>query len=64
MFKEILVEFMNLKIEKVVNSVNFFLKFKEGEYLRFYECKIVIEMNFIVVVYCYINCLEIYKFFD
>ena len=62
--KEISVELMNLKTEKVVNSVNFPLKPKEGEYSRPYECKIATEMNFIVAAYRYINRLEIYKLSD
>lgn len=55
---------MNLKTEKVVNSVNFPLKPKEGEYSGPYECKIAAEMNFIVAAYRYINRLEIYKLSD
>lgn len=62
--KEISVELMNLKTEKVVNSVNFPLKPKEGEYSGPYECKIAAEMNFIVAAYRYINRLEIYKLSD
>ena len=47
-----------------VNSVNFPLKPKEGEYSGPYECKIAAEMNFIVAAYRYINRLEIYKLSD
>lgn len=59
--REISVELMNLKTEKVVDCVDFPLKPKEEEYSGPYECKIATETNFMVAAYRYINRLEIYQ---
>lgn len=62
--REISVELLNLKAEKVVDCVDFSLKPKEEEYSEPYECKIAVGTDYMVAAYHYINRLEIYQLSD
>lgn len=59
--KEIAVELLNLKTEKVVDAVDFSLKPSENDYSGPYECKISVSDNYMAIAYRYINRLEVYQ---
>lgn len=59
--KEIFVELMDMKKEKLVDAVDFLLKPSEDSYSNPYECKISVAGNQMAIAYRYINRLEIYE---
>lgn len=59
--KEISVELLNLKTEKVVDCADFPLRPQEKEYSGPYECKVAVGKDYMVAAYRYVNRLELFQ---
>lgn len=59
--KEIVVDMIDMKNERIVDSVDFLLKPSENSYTNPYECKVSIGEGRMVIAYRYVNRLEVYN---
>lgn len=58
--KEIAVDLIDMKNERIIDSVDFLLKPSENSYANPYECKVSVGEGRMVIAYRYVNRLEVY----